>query len=85
MTLCSTEKLSELKMKSMKTRINLLFLLLQECYLENDQTSMFHVAKSLMSVQALYGIIPNIYGKGDCAKVNAFGSLCVLVVCCIVE
>ena len=74
MTLCSTEKLSELKMKSMKTRINLLFLLLQECYLENDQTSMFHVAKSLMSVQALYGIIPNIYGKGDCAKVNAFGS-----------
>ena len=70
MILCSTEKLSELKMKSMKTRINLLFLLLQECYLENDQTSMFHVAKSLMSVQALYGIIPNIYGKGDCAKVN---------------
>ncbi len=30
---------------------------------------MFHVAKALMSVQALYGIIPNIYGKGDSAKV----------------
>ena len=70
MTLCSTLKFSEKTMISLKTHI---ILLLQECYLENDQTSMFHVAKSLMSVQALYGIIPNIYGKGDCAKVSAFG------------
>ena len=55
-------------------------LFVQECYLENDQTSMFHVAKALMSVQALYGIIPNIYGKGDCAKVcsvfSVSGQLC---------
>ena len=42
----------------------------QECYLENDWTSMFHTAKSLMTLQALYGIIPNIYGKGQCAKVS---------------
>ena len=30
---------------------------------------MFHAAKALMTLQALYGIIPNIYGKGDCAEV----------------
>jgi hypothetical protein len=43
--------------------------MLQECYLENDHTSMFYVAQSLMTLQFLYGIIPNINGKGDCAKV----------------
>ncbi|KAL3857445.1 hypothetical protein ACJMK2_012115 [Sinanodonta woodiana] len=40
----------------------------RECYVENDLTSMFYAAQSLMTLQSLYGIIPNIYGKGDCAK-----------------
>ncbi|XP_021346292.1 vacuolar protein sorting-associated protein 33A-like isoform X1 [Mizuhopecten yessoensis] len=40
----------------------------RECYLENDFTSMHYAAQSLMTLQALYGIIPNICGKGDCAK-----------------
>ncbi|KAK3771335.1 hypothetical protein RRG08_024291 [Elysia crispata] len=40
----------------------------RECYLENDFTSMFFAAQSLMTIQALYGSIPYIYGKGDCAK-----------------
>ncbi|XP_059169291.1 vacuolar protein sorting-associated protein 33A-like isoform X2 [Physella acuta] len=40
----------------------------RECYLENDFTSMFFAAQSLMTLQALYGTIPYIYGKGDCAK-----------------
>ncbi|ESO97948.1 hypothetical protein LOTGIDRAFT_209143 [Lottia gigantea] len=40
----------------------------RECYLENDFTSMFYVAQSIMTLQALYGIIPYINGKGDCAK-----------------
>ncbi|XP_052712538.1 vacuolar protein sorting-associated protein 33A-like isoform X1 [Crassostrea angulata] len=40
----------------------------KECYLENDYTTMFYVAQSLMTLQFLYGIIPNIQGKGDCAK-----------------
>ncbi|CAI9744345.1 sorting-associated 33A-like isoform X2 [Octopus vulgaris] len=40
----------------------------RECYLENDYTSLFYAARSLMTLQGLYGIIPNIYGKGDCAK-----------------
>ncbi|XP_066290958.1 vacuolar protein sorting-associated protein 33A-like [Branchiostoma lanceolatum] len=40
----------------------------RDCYLEDDMTSMYYAAKSLMSVQALYGIIPTICGKGDCAR-----------------
>uniref|UniRef100_A0A4W6G4B8 VPS33A core subunit of CORVET and HOPS complexes n=1 Tax=Lates calcarifer TaxID=8187 RepID=A0A4W6G4B8_LATCA len=39
-----------------------------ECYLENDQTSLYHTAKGLMTLQALYGTIPQIYGKGECAR-----------------
>ena len=35
----------------------------------NDPSSLFYAAKGLMTLQSLYGIIPNIYGKGDCAKV----------------
>lgn len=46
------------------------FCLLQECYLENDQTSLYHTAKGLMTLQALYGTIPQIYGKGECARVS---------------
>uniref|UniRef100_A0AAQ5ZZT2 VPS33A core subunit of CORVET and HOPS complexes n=1 Tax=Amphiprion ocellaris TaxID=80972 RepID=A0AAQ5ZZT2_AMPOC len=42
--------------------------LVKECYLENDQTSLYHTAKGLMTLQALYGTIPQIYGKGDCAR-----------------
>ncbi|KAG2470494.1 VP33A protein, partial [Polypterus senegalus] len=40
----------------------------RECYLENDQTSLYHAAKGLMTLQALYGTIPQIYGKGECAR-----------------
>lgn len=45
-------------------------LCLQECYLENDQTSLYHTAKGLMTLQALYGTIPQIFGKGECARVS---------------
>uniref|UniRef100_A0A673L6I0 Vacuolar protein sorting-associated protein 33A n=1 Tax=Sinocyclocheilus rhinocerous TaxID=307959 RepID=A0A673L6I0_9TELE len=41
---------------------------LNECYLENDQTSLYHAAKGLMTLQALYGTIPQIFGKGECAR-----------------
>lgn len=47
----------------------------QECYLENDQTSLYHTAKGLMTLQALYGTIPQICGKGDCARVSALLTL----------
>ncbi|KAK3088447.1 hypothetical protein FSP39_019326 [Pinctada imbricata] len=40
----------------------------RECYLENDYTTMYYTAQALMTLQALYGVIPNITGKGDCAK-----------------
>uniref|UniRef100_A0A3B3QQ14 VPS33A core subunit of CORVET and HOPS complexes n=1 Tax=Paramormyrops kingsleyae TaxID=1676925 RepID=A0A3B3QQ14_9TELE len=40
----------------------------RECYLENDQTSLYHTAKGLMTLQALYGTIPQIFGKGECAR-----------------
>lgn len=31
---------------------------------DGDRTSLFYVAKALMKLQHLYGIIPNIQGKG---------------------
>ncbi|XP_046840595.1 vacuolar protein sorting-associated protein 33A-like [Xenia sp. Carnegie-2017] len=40
----------------------------KECYLENDTSVLYHVTNSLMTIQALYGIIPKIYGKGELAK-----------------
>nr|XP_014339614.1 PREDICTED: vacuolar protein sorting-associated protein 33A [Latimeria chalumnae] len=40
----------------------------RECYLENDQTSLYHAAKGLMTLQALYGSIPQIFGKGESAR-----------------
>nr|XP_056715732.1 vacuolar protein sorting-associated protein 33A [Euleptes europaea] len=40
----------------------------KECYLENDQTCLYHAAKGLMTLQALYGTIPQIFGKGECAR-----------------
>ncbi|GCC24014.1 vacuolar protein sorting-associated protein 33A [Chiloscyllium punctatum] len=43
----------------------------RECYLENDQTILFSVAKGLMTLQALYGTIPQIFGKGECARLVA--------------
>jgi len=32
-------------------------------------TSLFGASKAIMTLQTLYGIIPNIYGKGECAEV----------------
>mmetsp|Transcript_14721 Transcript_14721/g.37457 ORF Transcript_14721/g.37457 Transcript_14721/m.37457 type:complete len:683 (-) Transcript_14721:54-2102(-) len=40
----------------------------RECFLENDCTSLFYVARSLMKLQCMFGLIPNIKGKGQCAQ-----------------
>ncbi|UYV77674.1 VPS33A, partial [Cordylochernes scorpioides] len=40
----------------------------KECFVEEDFTCLFDVAKALMKIQSLYGIIPNVYGKGEAAK-----------------
>ncbi|EQB77348.1 vacuolar protein sorting-associated protein 33A [Camelus ferus] len=45
----------------------------KECYLESDQTSLYHAAKGLMTLQALYGTIPQIFGKGECARLTYEG------------
>ncbi|ESN95294.1 hypothetical protein HELRODRAFT_86965 [Helobdella robusta] len=39
----------------------------RECYLDSNHTCLFHVAKSIMLIQSLFGIIPNVVGKGDLA------------------
>jgi len=38
---------------------------------------MFYAAKALMTLQAIYGVIPNLYGKGECAAVRE--RYCVLI------
>ena len=40
---------------------------------------LYHVTNSLMRMQVLYGVIPNIYGKGDLAKVTSKISLDILL------
>eukprot|EP01087_Luapelamoeba_hula_P012995 TRINITY_DN3682_c0_g1_i2.p1 TRINITY_DN3682_c0_g1~~TRINITY_DN3682_c0_g1_i2.p1 ORF type:complete len:607 (+),score=106.36 TRINITY_DN3682_c0_g1_i2:27-1823(+) len=40
----------------------------KECFLEGDKTSLYYVARSIMKLQALFGIIPHLKGKGACAK-----------------
>uniref|UniRef100_A0A2K5LQL0 Vacuolar protein sorting-associated protein 33A n=1 Tax=Cercocebus atys TaxID=9531 RepID=A0A2K5LQL0_CERAT len=40
----------------------------KECYLEGDQMSLYHAAKGLMTLHALCGTIPQIFGKGECAR-----------------
>lgn len=40
----------------------------RECNLDGDPTSLFYVARSIMKLQTVYGIIPQIVGKGAQAK-----------------
>ena len=40
-----------------------------ESHIDNDYTSLFHSAKAIMTLQTLYGIIPNVYGLGKSAKI----------------
>ncbi|XP_076367418.1 vacuolar protein sorting-associated protein 33A isoform X2 [Tachypleus tridentatus] len=40
----------------------------KEWVIENDMTSLYYAARALMRLQALYGFIPSIYGKGKGAK-----------------
>ena len=40
----------------------------RDLYLNKDTTSIFNLAQGLITLQQLYGIIPNIFVKGDMAK-----------------
>jgi hypothetical protein len=39
----------------------------RDCFLHNDTTSLFYVARALMKLQSLYGVIPHIKAKGNYA------------------
>lgn len=41
----------------------------KECYLESDYASLYHTARSLMSLQSMFGIIPTVSGLGRSAKI----------------
>ena len=41
---------------------------MQDLHLDKDPTGLFYVARALMNIQGIFGIIPNIYGKGAAAK-----------------
>lgn len=41
---------------------------LKECFLEGDLSSLHRVAKAIMKIQTIYGIIPQIKGKGTTSK-----------------
>lgn len=43
----------------------------RECFLDGDKTSLLYIARAIMRIQRLYGVIPNIKGKGACAKIVA--------------
>eukprot|EP01088_Endostelium_zonatum_P017077 TRINITY_DN4869_c0_g1_i1.p1 TRINITY_DN4869_c0_g1~~TRINITY_DN4869_c0_g1_i1.p1 ORF type:complete len:655 (-),score=157.58 TRINITY_DN4869_c0_g1_i1:8-1972(-) len=40
----------------------------RECYLDGDKSSLYNMAKGIMTLQAAFGIIPHIKAKGACAK-----------------
>mmetsp|Transcript_353 Transcript_353/g.424 ORF Transcript_353/g.424 Transcript_353/m.424 type:complete len:497 (-) Transcript_353:429-1919(-) len=40
----------------------------RECFLEGNRTCLFYVARALMKMQAIFGIIPEIKGVGEAAK-----------------
>ncbi|RKO88216.1 Sec1-like protein, partial [Blyttiomyces helicus] len=43
----------------------------RELFLEGDTSSMYSIAKSVMKLQTIFGIIPRIVGKGHCARALA--------------
>ena len=40
----------------------------RDFHLEQDPTSLHSVARAMMTLQSVYGVIPNVYGKGKAAK-----------------
>jgi hypothetical protein len=42
----------------------------KDLYLDGDTTCVYQLAKSIMKLQAVYGEIPRLVGKGDHAKVE---------------
>ena len=40
------------------------------CFQDNDSSWCHTAAQALVTIQQLFGLIPNVYGQGRCAKVN---------------
>ena len=53
----------------MENYLSLTYKLMDVIFQDGDQTSLSFVARSLMTLQQLYGTIPSVYGLGNCAKV----------------
>ena len=53
--------------------------LFRDSFLYSDSTYLYHIAKSIMTMQILYGIIPNIYGKGKMAKVCLYTHIYIFI------
>ena len=47
----------------------------RECFLEGDRTSLYYVARGLVSLQNIFGVIPTIQVKGSCAQVCSYARL----------
>ncbi|XP_066982129.1 vacuolar protein sorting-associated protein 33A isoform X1 [Macrobrachium rosenbergii] len=68
----SFSSISELPLLLFRLESDLMSMELPLCYsdlkLDSDPSGLFFIAQSLMTVQGIFGLIPNIYGKGDAAK-----------------
>eukprot|EP01012_Entosiphon_sulcatum_P040779 TRINITY_DN5449_c0_g1_i1.p1 TRINITY_DN5449_c0_g1~~TRINITY_DN5449_c0_g1_i1.p1 ORF type:complete len:616 (+),score=132.33 TRINITY_DN5449_c0_g1_i1:1510-3357(+) len=40
----------------------------RECYLDGDCSSLYYIARAIMKMQAMFGVIPKLHAKGRCAK-----------------
>ncbi|XP_067949136.1 vacuolar protein sorting-associated protein 33A-like [Watersipora subatra] len=40
----------------------------KNCFMDSDFSALHDVASSIMTIQSIYGIIPNVYCKGECSK-----------------
>jgi hypothetical protein len=56
-------------------RTDMFWTFCQECYIEEDMTSLTQVAKSIMKLQRMFGVIPDVKSKGVLSKVCP-GVLC---------
>ncbi|KAK8743146.1 hypothetical protein OTU49_001558 [Cherax quadricarinatus] len=68
----SFASIRELPLLLFRLESDLVSMELPYCYrdlkLDSDPTSVFLVAQALMTIQGIFGLIPNIYGKGPAAK-----------------
>ncbi|XP_037796151.1 vacuolar protein sorting-associated protein 33A-like [Penaeus monodon] len=68
----SFSSIRELPLLLFRLESDLVSMELPMCYrdlqLDSDPSGLFLVAESLMSIQGIFGLIPNIYGKGHAAK-----------------